>query len=201
MVFAQLDAIRYYQPPFSVAKPNRNRSLARKSGLPNTQSKDDASRTSMSCTNNSVRIDGYDVIECLDLTESPPSITLQGQAGALVRAKPAVGKSNPKLDQGLSITHRVTETPTHRFDSDADFPTIKHIKARLRDAPTVQNPVHKAVCTESTDQGTSLDGFNFPSVLASMHTETLDDHDTGDETRPEHIREDVPPERKLQQAS
>lgn len=96
MVFAQLDAIRYYEPPFSVAKPIRNRSLARKSGFPNTQSKDDASRTSKSCTNDSVRVDGYDVIECLDLTESPPSITLQGQAGALVRAKPAVGKSHPK---------------------------------------------------------------------------------------------------------
>ncbi len=94
--WSQLDAIRYYQPPFSVAKPNRNRSLARKSGFPNTQSKDDASRTSKSCTNDSVRVDGYDVIECLDLTESPSSITLQGQAGALVRAKPAVGKSHPK---------------------------------------------------------------------------------------------------------
>ncbi|KAI4286099.1 MAG: hypothetical protein L6R35_004483 [Caloplaca aegaea] len=151
MVFAQLDAIRYFQPPFSVATPNRNRSLARKSGFPNTQSKDEASRTSKSCTNDSVRVDGYDVIECLDLTESPPSITLQGQAGALVWSKPAVVLAS-MVGTGSGEAH--------------------------------------VIPGEDFGKGVEL----------VQHTETLDDHVTGDETRPEHIREDVPPERKLQQA-
>lgn len=129
MVFAQLDAIRYFQPPFSVATPNRNRSLARKSGFPNTQSKDEASRTSKSCTNDSVRVDGYDVIECLDLTESPPSITLQGQAGALVWSKPAVGKSHPKTwPRTVDNSQSRRNAYAHWFDSDADFPTIEHNK-------------------------------------------------------------------------
>ena len=33
-----------------------------------------------------------------------------------------------------------------------------------------------------------------------QHKVTVDDHGTGNETRPEHIREDVPPKRKHQQA-
>lgn len=42
-----------------------------------------------------------------------------------------------------------------------------------------------------------IPGIDFgKGVELVQHTETVEDHGTGDETRPEHIREDVPPERK-----
>ncbi|KAL9039355.1 MAG: hypothetical protein Q9180_002579 [Flavoplaca navasiana] len=102
-----------------------------------------------------------------------------------------------------SQSHR--KAYAHRFDSDADFPTIEHIKVRPRDAPTVEDPVQKASwprwSVPALGEAHVIPGEDFgKGVELVQHTETLDDHRTGDETRPEHIREDVPPERKLQQA-